>query len=67
MAQYKRFGVSVLYERNTVGGHVSEIVNGQDRAMEWLAGIFNETQGVNQGFEIRDVAVDIFKPPILNQ
>ncbi|KAI1375777.1 lipase 1 [Hypoxylon crocopeplum] len=65
MAHYKRFNVSVLYERNTVGGHVSEIVNGQDRAIEWLAGVFNGPYGAaDQGVKIRDVTVDIFKPPV---
>ncbi|KAI1370796.1 lipase 1 [Hypoxylon crocopeplum] len=61
--QYKRFNVFVQYERNTVGGYVSEIVNGQDRAIEWLAGAFNGSITIDKGIMIQDVAVDIYKPP----
>jgi hypothetical protein len=66
MAQYKRFGVSVLYERNTVGDHITEIVNGQDRAMEWLAGAFNGLNDTaDQNVCIRDVTVDLYNPTAL--
>ncbi|KAH6655969.1 secretory lipase-domain-containing protein [Truncatella angustata] len=65
IAQYKRFNVSILYERNTVGDHISEIENGQERAIEWLASVFDGTyDGLDQGVRIRDVAVDIYKPPV---
>ncbi|KAI1780232.1 lipase 1 [Hypoxylon cercidicola] len=64
MEHYKRFNVPVQYERNTVGGHVSEIVNGQDRAIEWLASAFDGPYGnADKGIKTRDVTVDIFKPP----
>lgn len=64
MEHYKRFGASVQYERNTVGGHVSEIVNGQGRAIEWLAGVFEGRHGAaGKGINIRDVTVDLYKPP----
>ncbi|KAI1760698.1 secretory lipase-domain-containing protein [Hypoxylon sp. FL1150] len=64
MEHYKRFGVSVLYERNTAGGHIPEIVNGQDRAMRWLAGVFaGPYDKVEMGVKIRDVTVDLYKPP----
>lgn len=64
IAHYKRFGVSVLYERNTAGGHVAEIVNGQDRAIQWLAGAFDGNSGnINTDAVIRDVTVDSYKPP----
>lgn len=65
IAQYKRFNVSVLYERNTVGDHITEIENGQDRAIEWLASVFDGTyDGVDQGVRVRDVTVDVYKPPV---
>ncbi|OTA91954.1 hypothetical protein M434DRAFT_396782 [Hypoxylon sp. CO27-5] len=64
MEHYKRFNVSVLYERNTVGGHISEIVNGQDRAIEWLASVFDGSYDKEEGIKTRDVTVDIYKPPI---
>lgn len=64
MAQYKRFNVSVRYERNTIGGHITEIVNGQGRAIEWLAGVFNGSPDTaDQGFRSEDVTVDLYKPP----
>ncbi|KAI2628727.1 lipase 1 [Hypoxylon sp. NC1633] len=63
MEHYKRFGVSVQYQRNTVGGHVSEIVNGQDRAIEWLASAFDGSYDIGKGIETRDVTVDRYKPP----
>lgn len=63
---FKRFGVNVLYERNTVGGHVHEIVNGQDRAIEWLAAVFDGSSSAAEqsACTIRDVAVDVYKPPV---
>ncbi|KAI1476101.1 LIP-domain-containing protein [Daldinia eschscholtzii] len=61
---YKRYGVSILYERNTAGNHVTEIVNGQDRAIDWLGSVFSGSPNVaNQGVEIRDVTVDVYKLP----
>ncbi|KAI0122229.1 LIP-domain-containing protein [Daldinia grandis] len=64
IANYKRYNVSILYERNTVGGHISEILNGQGRAMEWLNGVFSGSHGTTeQRVEVRDVTVDIYKPP----
>lgn len=61
---YRRFDANVLYERNTVGGHVHEIVNGQDRAIEWLAGAFDgSNSAADPGCTIRDVAVDVYKLP----
>lgn len=65
IASYKRYNASVLYERNVIGDHVSEIENGQDRAIEWLSSVFDgKYDGVDQGVRIRDVAVDIYKPPV---
>lgn len=63
--QYKRFDLSVLYERNTVGDHITEIDNGQDRAIKWLATVLDGTyDGFDQGVRIRDVAVDVSKPSV---
>lgn len=65
MAHYERHNVSVLYERNTVGDHITEIINGEGRAIEWLASVFDGSyDGANQGVRVRDVAVDIYKPPV---
>ncbi|KAI2464013.1 LIP-domain-containing protein [Annulohypoxylon bovei var. microspora] len=52
-------GADITYERNTVGGHVAEIINGQPRAINWLRGIFNETYTPNAwGCSIQDVTVN---------
>lgn len=64
MEHLKRFNASVRYERNTAGGHVSEIVNGQDRAMEWLASVFDGSYDTSEkGIRTQDVTVDVYKPP----
>jgi hypothetical protein len=34
------FGAKIKYERNTVGGHVDELTNGDARALNWLATLF---------------------------
>jgi hypothetical protein len=49
----------VTYRRNTVGGHVSEIINGQPGALEWLWGIFNESFVPRTECSIENVTVDI--------
>ncbi|KAK7757901.1 hypothetical protein SLS62_000279 [Diatrype stigma] len=53
-------GVDITYERNTVGGHVAEIENGNSRVIEWLWKIFDESYVPSaSGCTIRDVAVNI--------
>ncbi|KAI8966326.1 LIP-domain-containing protein [Daldinia sp. FL1419] len=56
-------GADITYERNTVGGHVSEIGNGKGRAVKWLWSIFNESHvPAAEGGTIRDVSVNIQCP-----
>ncbi|KAF7538533.1 hypothetical protein G7054_g2873 [Neopestalotiopsis clavispora] len=64
VAAYQRFGASILYERNTTGSHVPEIVNGENRAMKWLIEVL-ENSHAQEGVTIRDVTVDEYKPPML--
>lgn len=53
-------GADITYQRNTVGGHVAEIINGQPRAIDWLRGIFNETYTPNAfGCSIENVTVNL--------
>ncbi|KAI1452554.1 LIP-domain-containing protein [Annulohypoxylon moriforme] len=53
-------GADITYQRNTVGGHVAEITNGQTRAIDWIRGVFNETYTPNAfGCSIRDVTVNL--------
>ncbi|KAK5652947.1 hypothetical protein OQA88_9426 [Cercophora sp. LCS_1] len=52
-------GARILFERNTVGGHLAEIVNGQGRALTWLEGVLGgTTAAVPDGCVARDVAVN---------
>ncbi|KAI0885862.1 LIP-domain-containing protein [Annulohypoxylon maeteangense] len=58
--KYCGVGSDITYQRNTVGGHVAEIINGQPRAIDWLRGIFNETYTPNAfGCLTRDVTVNL--------
>jgi hypothetical protein len=41
--KFCRLGANILYERNTVGEHVSEYQNGHTRSLDWLSSIFNGT------------------------
>lgn len=54
-------GADIAYERNSVGGHVSEIANGKGRAVKWLWSIFDESYvPAAEGGVIRDVAVNTY-------
>lgn len=60
VTQYCKAGVSVVYERNSVGEHLSEFHNGHTRALEWLSSIFDGTHGQiygDDGCRIRNVSV----------
>ncbi|KAI0836650.1 LIP-domain-containing protein [Hypoxylon sp. FL0890] len=58
--RYCSMGADITYERNTMGGHVAEITNGQPRAIDWLSGIFNESYVPRaSGCSMRNVTVEI--------
>lgn len=60
--RYCAAGVEILFERNTVGGHVSEIENGKPRAMQWLWSVFDGSyRSPHCGCKIRDVTVQVGK------
>ncbi|SPJ87142.1 related to lipase 1 [Fusarium torulosum] len=53
-------GAEITYERNTVGGHVSEIENGKPRVFRFLGSIFDgsyQTPTLKQN--VSDVTVDV--------
>ncbi|KAF2732129.1 lipase 1 [Polyplosphaeria fusca] len=56
-------GTQVWYQRNTVGGHTSEIVNGHDRALDWLKTVFDGTYDPPKNCLIENVAVNISTTP----
>ena len=55
-------GVNILYQRNTVGGHMDEYTNGIPRAFAWLASVLDGTYATKYetvGCTIQNVTVDI--------
>ncbi|KAF4430523.1 lipase 1 [Fusarium acutatum] len=53
-------GAEITFERNTVGGHVSEIENGKPRAFRFLQGIFDESyESPASKRHVMDVTVDV--------
>ena len=50
--------VNILYERNTMGDHLAESVNGKARALEWLCIVLDGTYS-HEGCTVKDVAVSI--------
>lgn len=56
-------GANILYERNTVGGHLDEIANGAPRAWAWMETVLNGTYSTSfdtQGCTIRNVTIGVF-------
>jgi len=47
--RYCEVGARIRFERNTVGGHLAEIVNGPPRAQAWLQGGVGGDGGVGAG------------------
>lgn len=56
-------GVDVEYQRNTVGGHIAEILNGKQRALDWLGSVFEGTASL-KGCLVKDVTVNITDIPM---
>lgn len=59
--RYCGLGLNILYERNTIGGHSAEQVNGNARAWNWLTSIFDGTyaqQYKTEGCTIRNVTLN---------
>lgn len=55
-------GVNILYERNTIGGHIDEETNGNARAVAWLESIFDGSYSKTyqaHGCTIRNVTIDV--------
>lgn len=50
-------GASILYERNTVGGHLAEETNGDARAFAWLQTVLSGKHQA-QGCTIRNVTLN---------
>ena len=67
VAKYCEVGANILYQRNTIGGHLAEETNGDARAFEWLSSVFDGTYSMRyspQGCTIQDVAVNVTSSPL---
>lgn len=65
-ALYERYcsvGVDVLFERNTIGGHLAEETNGDQRALAWLEKVLGGDGG-KIGCVMRDVALNATNSPL---
>ncbi|KAK7751919.1 hypothetical protein SLS62_006220 [Diatrype stigma] len=55
-------GANILYQRNTVGGHIDEISNGEPRAMDWLVEVLEgatERKQPATGCVVENVTVNV--------
>ncbi|KAH8811278.1 lipase 1 precursor [Xylogone sp. PMI_703] len=65
--RYCTVGANILYQRNTVGGHNAEAVNGAPAVFEWLASVFGGTYNRTYptiGCTIQNVTVNITTSPV---
>jgi hypothetical protein len=59
--KYCKAGVNILYESNTIGGHMSESA-GFPKTLEWLSSVFDRTHNKmysSQGCTIQNVTVAV--------
>ena len=65
--KYCTVGANILYQRNTVGGHIAEVTNGDAMAFEWLSSVLDGTYSTmfsSQGCTIQNVTVNITSSPL---
>lgn len=60
--RYCSYGANILYQRNTIGGHGAESINGDARAFSWLSRVFDGTLQQSTCLT-QDVAVNISSLP----
>ena len=61
--RYCSVGANILYERNTIGGHLAEETNGDQRALEWLSSVLGGTYE-HLGCTIKNVAINVTDSPL---
>jgi hypothetical protein len=61
--KYCMVGASILYQRNSVGGHSADDVNGDAMAFEWLSSALNGTLQ-QTGCLIQNVTVNVTSSPL---
>lgn len=65
--RYCGVGVNILYERNTIGGHSAESVNGHASALKFISSILSGSYDQlyqTSGCTIRDVTINITSSPL---
>ena len=62
LAKFCSKGATILYERNTVGGHVAEATNGEPAANEFLDSVLGGTFSMT-GCETRNVTIKLSTSP----
>jgi hypothetical protein len=58
LQRYCRYGANIWYQRNTVGGHLSEIPNGKPSATQFLQDVL-DGRYEHEGCTVEDVIVDL--------
>ena len=61
--RYCGVGANILFERNTIGGHLAEETNGDKRALQWLSEVLGGTYQ-HTGCTIKNVAINITDSPL---
>lgn len=67
LERYCGVGVNILYERNTIGGHSAEQVNGHASALKFISSILSGSYAQlyqTSGCTIRDVTINITSSPL---
>lgn len=67
VAKYCAVGANILYQRNTVGGHSAEFINGHQAASDWLDSVLGGTYAqtyLSVGCTIQNVTVNITSSPL---
>jgi hypothetical protein len=65
--KYCGVGANILYQRNTIGGHLAEMYNADASAFEWLSSVLDGTYSSKysaQGCTIQNVTVGTDTSPI---
>jgi len=62
VSRYCDMGASILYRRNSIGGHMADSTNGRPDAEAWLNAVLVGAYGTH-GCQIENVAVNITDTP----
>ncbi|KAK1035098.1 hypothetical protein LTR33_016510, partial [Friedmanniomyces endolithicus] len=63
VSRYCGVGVNILYERNSIGGHLAEEINGDASAFRFLQAVLGGTYS-HTGCTVRDVALNVTDSPL---